>query len=262
MPGTGALRRVVSGFLRWAKSIYRAQMTSLMNRRCYATSGERIYLKVFADGHWMGEEIRSTKPVKIDVEAVGTREIERVEVMRGAEVIYRYPETLTYSGDGRIRVLWSGVMAKGRDMLARWNGSLEIDKGRIVEAEGYALESPVEKIIPRGERRIEWISYTSGDEDGVILRLDAPEDVEITFDTEIARFSTTLKELFKGPVIVEDGGVDLKVVMERLPLGIGRHVRFRFIDEEMGEGCLPYYVRVIQVDGEKVWSSPIYVDYC
>jgi hypothetical protein len=39
------------------------------------------------------------------------------------------------------------------------------------------------------------------------------------------------------------------------------HVKFEFTDEEVKAGMNPYYIRVLQNDGEKAWSSPLYINY-
>ncbi len=41
---------------------------------------------------------------------------------------------------------------------------------------------------------------------------------------------------------------------------LGREVSFTFVDNEAESGESYYYVRVIQVDGEIAWSSPIWVN--
>ena len=84
-----------------------------------------------------------------------------------------------------------------------------------------------------------------------------PETV-IDFDTEIVNTSLTLGDLEVGPVKVEAGGIEIAVVFEYMPLGVGREVSFEFTESELPTGCHPYWVRVTQVDGAKAWSSPIY----
>ena len=69
----------------------------------------------------------------------------------------------------------------------------------------------------------------------------------------------SLAEIANGPVVVEAGGIDIQVVFEREPLGIGREVEFSFQEQALAPGCHPYWVRVVQTDGAKAWASPIYV---
>jgi len=109
---------------------------------------------------------------------------------------------------------------------------------------------------------VTWVSSTAGDEDGVILRLDAPRDASLTFNSPLTAFSVVLSEVFEAPVVKDVGGLDLRVRVERLPIGTGtRDVRFTFLDQGIPRGLCVYYVRVVQVDGGKAWSSPVYVHH-
>jgi hypothetical protein len=65
------------------ESIFRA----LYDRRCYATSGDRIVLDFRSDGHPMGSEYRSDGPPVLSVEAVGTAPITRVEVKKNGRIV-------------------------------------------------------------------------------------------------------------------------------------------------------------------------------
>ncbi len=70
---------------RTRESIFNA----LYDRRCYATSGDRIILDVRADGFPMGSEILQTSrsPV-LSVHAVGTAPITRIEIKKNSDVVH------------------------------------------------------------------------------------------------------------------------------------------------------------------------------
>jgi hypothetical protein len=38
------------------------------------------------------------------------------------------------------------------------------------------------------------------------------------------------------------------------------HAEFDFVEEDLKPGSHAYYVRVVQADFHRAWSSPIYVD--
>ena len=103
-----------------------------------------------------------------------------------------------------------------------------------------------------------WKSVTTGDADGVILQLDVPPATVLSFNTPVIQHAVSLAEIDGGPIAVEAGGIDIKVVFEHQPLGIGRDVEFSFRESELPAGSHPYWVRVVQTDGAKAWSSPIY----
>ena len=265
-PGSGSF-----GVYGGLTCIYARELTrealweALKARRCYGTTGQRILLDVTADGHPMGVAYRTTKPrssdfigPEISVKVFGTAPIERVDIFRGLERIYTFPETIERAED-KIRVAWSGQRIRARNRLVRWDGSIEVDRGRILEAKGYAFDSPAEGIETVTERRVSWKSVTTGDADGVVLRLDAPSETTFDFKTPVLNRSLSLQEIAEAPVVLEAGGIDMKVVFERLPLGAGREVTFTFREAAAPSGCHPYWVQVLQTDGAKAWASPIYV---
>ncbi|HUT92413.1 MAG TPA: DUF3604 domain-containing protein [Thermoguttaceae bacterium] len=66
------------------ESIFQA----LYDRRCYATSGDRIVLDFQGDGHPMGSEYRTATPPTLSVIAVGTAPISQVEIKKNSRVIF------------------------------------------------------------------------------------------------------------------------------------------------------------------------------
>ena len=258
-PGSGSF-----GVYGGLTCIYAAELTreglweALKARRCYGTTGQRILLEVTADGKPMGAAYQASQPPEISVNVVGTAPIERVDIFRGLEQIYTFPP-VTERSKNQIRVAWSGQRIRARNRLVRWDGTLEIDRGRILEAEGYAFDTPAEGIDTVTERTVSWKSVTTGDADGVILRLDAPPETTLDFKTSVLNQSISLQEINDSPVVVDAGGIDMKVVFERLPLGVGEEVTFTFREAALPTGCHPYWVRVLQTDGAKAWASPIYV---
>ena len=62
---------------------------ALRSRRCYATSGERIFLRFWLNDSFMGEETECAKgePVGIRIEVHGTAEIASVDLVRSGKTI-------------------------------------------------------------------------------------------------------------------------------------------------------------------------------
>lgn len=61
---------------------------ALYNRHVYATSGDRIILDVRADEFVMGSEIVTANAPTIDINAIGTDVIQRVEIKKNGEVVH------------------------------------------------------------------------------------------------------------------------------------------------------------------------------
>jgi len=56
------------------------------------------------------------------------------------------------------------------------------------------------------------------------------------------------------------GGADKRVAIGPAPAEDGpRRAELSFCDEAPLGGVQPYWVRVVQVDQERAWSSPVYV---
>jgi hypothetical protein len=65
-----------------------ALMEALVARRCYATSGAKILLDLSADGAPMGSELSARAPVEFVIDAIGTDEIARVELIGDEGVLF------------------------------------------------------------------------------------------------------------------------------------------------------------------------------
>jgi hypothetical protein len=232
---------------------------ALRSRRCYGTTGERIALLFEANGVPMGGVIPAAGPVSFNVAAGGTAEIERVELRRGTACVDVFPKPVRRSDDA-IRISWSGARNRGRARAALWDGSITCEGTRIVAVRPYAFDSPAEGILHHSDREIAWRSATSGDADGVILTLDPPCSGTLAFSTQIVDFALSLEELDQDPIVHEAGGVGLTVTVERDPQGVGREVTVTLADPAPPDSPAAYYVMVLQRDGAKAWSSPIWVE--
>ncbi|MDE2797315.1 MAG: hypothetical protein OXI94_01485, partial [Gemmatimonadota bacterium] len=146
-----------------------------------------------------------------------------------------------------------------RNRLVRWDGEVTIDKGRIADARGFAFDSASEGIQSASDQSVTWTSVTTGDADGIILTLDAPPDATLKFGTPVLSQALKLTEIAQGPVVIDAGGIDMQVVFEHNPIGIGRDISFTHTESQLHPGCHPYWVRVTQIDGGKAWVSPVYV---
>ncbi|MDA0336958.1 MAG: hypothetical protein O2782_17475, partial [bacterium] len=208
--------------------------------------------------HRIGEAFDSDD-VHLHVRAVGTQEIEEIRVMRGLDCVYRWPENPTCD-PARLRVVWSGARIRGRDRIATWDGHLTLTGGVIRAAEGFAFDSANEGIVEQSARGVSWRSVTSGDEDGVILDIEAAADAILQFRSAITDFDLPLADLAQGPSVHEAGGIGLQVKVEYLPHGSGRDVDFVWHEAlPATKGTQPYYVRLAQTDGNRAWSSPCYI---
>ena len=231
------------------------------NRHVYATTGKRIILRVTCGDAMMGDEIMVNQPPTIHVEVIGTTSLEKVEIVRGVDTIYNHKLSDFDLNSNKIKITWSGARVATRRRNTNWEGYLTLDKGKILSAVEFAIDLSWEGIIELREQFISWNSTTAGDIDGIILSLDAPEDTWISFNTKPAKFSFKLNQL-NVPLEIDAGKFEQKVQVSRIseketPI----KVIFEFTDMKIKPGINSYYVRVIQSDGEKAWSSPIFINF-
>ena len=261
-PGAGTFG-VQGGLLCvWASELTRESLwEALRGRRCYGTTGARIALQFETiSGVPMGGEERTQGSPRFRVHVEGTGDVERIELRRGTECVDALPRGpgIPCSSD-TVRIAWSGARNRGRDRAACWDGAVEAVGTRIVEADGYAFDSPSEGIRETGPHRVTWESVTSGDADGILLKLDPADSGVLRFKTERIRFDIDLEKLRDLPVTCPAGGLELKVQVQREPLGLGRSVEAELKDAAAPAGPTPYYVVVLQKDGAKAWASPIWI---
>jgi len=249
-----------------AKELTREEIfEALKSRRCYATSGQRILLDVTCNGHSMGEEFNADEKLEFQCHVIGTNGIESVEIFKfepdfkEATVIYSHPINAEAAPSNKVKIVWRGLRQRYRYFQTVWDGSVTLSAGKILEAEGYAFDNPMEGIIKRTEKRVFWKSQTVGDEDGIILTIEAPPEAHIIFEAKPCSFKIPLGRIGLKPITFKAGGIGQKVSVKRLPdADPPREVCFSWVDEKPPmEGA--YYVKVTQVDGAVAYSSPFYI---
>ncbi len=232
-------------------------------RRCYGvTAAQRIHIELTVNGLPMGAEGPLSGEVVVSGRAVGTGPIERIDIFRGLTLVRTItPYTAgSFAGSNRYRVAWAGSRVRGRDRLTIWDGSLELSTGRVVGAVVFAMENPEKGIRLVGERRVQWISNTTGDDDGVDLTLDAPPEAVLRFRTPVIDLDVPLADLADGATrTFPAGGVDLRAFMRRLPArDFTRELKIEH-REAPPPGAHAYWIRVTQEDGAQAWTSPVYL---
>ena len=250
-----------------AKELTREEIfKALRSRRCYATSGQRILLDATCNGHLMGEEFNAHGKLEFQCHVIGTNGIEAVEIFKfesgydRAKLIYSHPINAKAPLSDKVKIVWEGLRQKHRYFQTIWDGSISLSMGKILGAEGYAFDNPMEGIVKCTEREVFWKSQTVGDKDGIILTIKAPPDAQIIFKTKPCSFKVFWREVGREPLIFEAGGIDQRVSVKRLPEAEPpKEVRFSWIDEKPPRKGA-YYIKVTQVDGAVAYSSPFYIN--
>jgi hypothetical protein len=242
---------------------------ALRERRCYATTGERILVS-FSAGQWrMGDEVSvpggpdpGLPPFELTV--AGTAPIETVDFFRDDQLL-RHHDLLGAASvwSDRFRVAWRGASAPGNWQRARmqWDGGLQVSGARILTAAPWAFDTPDEGLTEVGAGHVTWRSVTAGDWDGVVLTLDRPQQALLTFATAPLSVQCRLGDLAPAGWLQELQSPSRMVEIRRLPADDPpSQARFEFRDSSPLPGPHAYWARIRQIDGAYAWTSPIFVD--
>jgi hypothetical protein len=234
----------------------------LMARHCYATTGPRIYLNVEADGHPMGAAFETKKPSRITGTVHGTAPLESISIFNRIEEIQRLTPNPPQPDGRRLKLTWKGANSPDRGRFMNWEGELSLEGGTILNVTPLNMFTPKYGIRESDANRVTWRSVTSGQEEGLLLEIDAPNDAAIAFSAGPANIRFALGEVRAEDLDWEFGGLEQAVsATTRHCVGDAQDATFEFLDEAVATGERAYWVRVVQSDFHRAWSSPIYVEY-
>ena len=121
-----------------AKSLDRKSIfDALRNRRCYATTGEKIVLDVTVNGAPMGSMVRRAAGAVVKVAVTGTDELEKVEVVKfGKSAPYPFPVVYAVQPGGRTASFeWKDL--EFRDEAAYYVRVTQRAEARIVQKQNF-----------------------------------------------------------------------------------------------------------------------------
>ncbi len=262
-----------------------ALFAALRSRRHYGTTGTRLWLDVkgrfampvvrFNDDPTlgtasfasatdvvMGDIVRPGRtPMRLDVEAIGTAPIDRVDVLAGTRVVHTERGFAAADCKQRVRILWQGAEYRGRGRETLWRGSLRVGGNRF---ERFAPVNFLNPERPLNETTqgtgLAWQSVTTGNMAGIDLWLSDGRAGTIEIETNVVSGRVDLATLGANEVAIDGGGLGRQIRVYRLPdAGAPRRIAFNTSLVHAGGADTPVYVRVTQEDGHQAWSSPIYL---
>ena len=242
----------------------KAIFNAIRSRRCYGTTGARIYLEFTVNGHLMGEAFSASNSVKVYAKVHGTTPMEKLILMRGREEVHVIqPEQFAHTGlSSRLRISWEGARIRGRARRVTWDGKVQTTGVRIVKATTCAFDSPEDGIISQDDSTVEFKSSTVGDVDGLDLCLEQADSGMIRFESRVGQISLDLADLGTEQKVFNFGGIGIKVRVQRYPENLTLSPLLLEREVALQAGRMnPFLVKAIQEDGHIAWSSPIFVTH-
>lgn len=255
-------------------------------RRTFATTGEKMVLRVDADGRLMGSEYITADSPTINVSVVGTAPLESVELFRGLEKIHTW-QPQTAAQPNRIRILWRGASRMTSYSGIVWDGNLNVTSGTIKKVEPLRFDSPRSHFSQQNTESLNWHAWGCGYPMGLLVDLDGDNktrlDISVATQTitapahgrhgsygprrisfapaEAGSFNCGLSDLSIAGEELDLGILERKLTVSRVKEPGPRSVEFQYTDSDPKPGINPYWVRVVQADMNMGWTSPVFVDF-
>ncbi|MBT3605871.1 MAG: hypothetical protein HN521_22630 [Candidatus Latescibacteria bacterium] len=266
-PGAcGSGRRVSRNVRNGLTAVYAPTLTqndllqAFSNRHCYGTTGARMLLDVSANGHPQGSVITTDRHPDIQIQVDGTAPIERIEILRGTQVISTHH--IAQHDPNRIRVLWGGAKEQGTAAAQRliWDGQLQLIGGTLSDITPIAQQCPLDTVNQKSDTHMTWTSATAGNDMGFTCTLDALPSAALNFTSQPCTFTCTKSQIQNAPMTVNAGLLNAQVQIGPAPTeDSSKSAALSFTDTSPLSGEQAYWVRVTQTDRHRAWSSPIYI---
>ena len=256
---------------------------AMRRRHHYGTTGGRLQLDVTADlaspadvferdprvGDSPSSETRNLMmgdiaAVKDDTASVTVRAetqspLISIDLLCGAELVQRYTPFEQKDLGQRYRVCFHGAEYRGRGRQTTWAGQVQVNGGKITRFETINAWNHDKKLELETDNQVGFDLLTTGNFVGFDIWLDGEAEC-LEVETSLVRGNVTLKDLGTEPDVLDAGGLDRKVTVQRLP-DMLTACSFRLCQDVnvRATGDTPIWVRVATQDGHLAWSSPMYL---
>ena len=267
-------------------------------RRVYGVTGDRIRLEFTVNDAPMGSIVSGTGPRRIEVRAVGSDAIDRIELLRGDRVIATHCHQGTWGLPEpghrvrfklRVEAGWGPSHGTFDVPTRTWEGDVEAQGGRFLGFEpcwcdvGQGVPELGEDrarftfCTPQRQKTLRWhnadvfeVEADPGDE--LTVRLNGLEETGT-----VRSFMTASRDVWYREECIELLRIRFGFEPERLPREdvyrlygykakihraipeAGYTATMEVEDDEPFEGEIHYRVRVEQRNGHRAWSSPIWI---
>jgi hypothetical protein len=255
----------------------------MRRRRHYATTGNRAVLDVravtrsdadvflrdpaFGDTRsntsrqmLMGDIARvSDDAIDLHIDVAASAPIERIDIFDGLDPIDTIWAYAAADLGRRLRLVYTGAEYRGRARTTTWDGRLTVSGATIESAQMFNNWNLDRGVKSATASEVSWKAVTTGNYGGIDLMLDRPSG-ELTFETAHIAGRVDIGELGCQPRVFDAGGLERRVEIQRLPDAPAVLAQTFVVRVPIrATGDTRPYIRVQQIDGHRMWSSPIYL---
>jgi hypothetical protein len=267
-------------------------------RRVYGVTGDRIKMDFTVNGQPMGSTIQASGTRDIRIAVRGSDAIDRIELLRNGRVLATHCHQGTWSLPQpgrrsrfklRIEVGWGPRPNEMPVTEHRWNGRLMIDGGRLIGWEPCWISLGQEVPILNGARADFSLTSSTANvidpqQNANVFEFEAAPDAPARLDLNSLTEKAAVADFARGSRILWYKDECIRHLHEHFGLEPGSHERedpyyhmahkakihraipeagytatFEFADDQPLDREVHYRVRVEQRNGQRAWSSPIWV---
>lgn len=279
----------------WARELTRTSLwEAFKKRRVYAVTGDRISLDFAINGSPMGSSLSPALRRNLVASVVAWNRIDRVEILKNNAVLRTFSEPLGKSSQSartrlRFQIEWGWDGRSEHD----WKGSLTLNDGKILQAlpcyRGNLAKRKGKGITNLSNSRCEWISKTEKSRgqfrrnaDLIAFEVECSNSDSIELVMACDGLKQTLRmspadmlqrskaQYMEDLPDTNDGNfwsrvkVTAKFKVHQAwttdQLTVNLTCEDAFDSSPHPEIADFYYIRVTQNNGQRAWSSPIWVD--
>ncbi|MDR3514429.1 MAG: hypothetical protein P4M00_01325 [Azospirillaceae bacterium] len=258
---------------------------ALRARHTFATTGERLVGLLWHGPYRQGDAFDHAGLLELDYRVLGAAGFEAVEAYDHSGCFWSR-DLLAEAGlsSRRLRLRWGGARIRDRYRAAVWSGRITITGATIRGFTARNFEHREEQVWRHSPTTLDFRSETFGDLDSLEIELDQLDGCHIEVSGEIGGYvkvgdprhpapfihGPTFRTAIDGTALragrhhLDLGGTGLELSLERLSdRALPRDVAGRFtVTADNGpHGLRQVYLVGRQVDGSKVYTSPIAVRF-
>lgn len=258
-------------------------------KHTYATTGDRIILRMELNGTRMGKRAPYRTTREISGRVIGTAPIKTATIFKNDKPIWQKEYLLDDSPSSEQELLLSfqsdptphftGDAPRG---WRTWHGEMTLSGGRLSQATPMDLINPNMQSFEQDGNILRFKTITRGDTSSIRLKLsEVGQDAELAFQfdeaietgsappfyrthvtipaTEVQIQLADLKNSKLTKTVPAENYPDDSITLRRVVKDGVREINFSFTDNEDPDQGDYYYVKVVQANDAIAWSSPIWV---